>query len=200
MAIITIPAITASSMNFRLARGDNTLEFFDGGVVAIQSTKAIWVLSFPLVTQKLSDASTRLWWSALVQLAKPANQFKVYPPAWQQGAGYTGADPLVAGAGQLGLSLVCDGAAASETVALEGDPIEVNTEFKILTTDAISDGSGNVTFDFEPALRVAPGNNAVVDVKTPEITMRMVTPSASISARLPEFFDINIDAIEHFGP
>lgn len=200
MAIITIPAVKASSMNLRLVRGDNTLEFFDGSVVAVQSTKAIWILSFPLVTQKLSAGDTRLWWSALVQLAKPANQFKVYPPAWQQGAGYTGANPLVNGASQLGLSLICDGAATSDLVGLEGDPIAVNTEFKILTADANSDGTGAVTFNFEPALRTSPLNNAVVNVKTPEITMRLITPQANITARLPEFFDISIDAIEHFGP
>ena len=200
MAIITIPAITATSMTLRLVRGDSVLEFFDGSVVVAQSTKAVWILSFPLVARRLSVATTRLWWSALVQLAKPANQFKVYPPAWEQGAGYTGANPLVVGGSQLGLSLVCDGAANNDLVGLEGDPIEVNTEFKILTADANSNGAGAVTFNFEPALRTSPSNNAVVNVKTPEITMRMITPAAAISATLPEHFNITIDAIEHFGP
>lgn len=198
MAIITLPAIKATSMNLRLIRGDSTLEFFDGSVVVVQSTKAIWVLSFPIVTQKI--AATRLWWSALLQLAKQANQFRVYPPAWQQGAGYVGADPLVLGAGQLGLSLDCDGAATSALIGLEGDPIEVNDEFKVLTADANSDGTGLVTFNFEPALRTDPANNAVVDVKTPEIIMRMLTPVSDITASLSGFFNITVDAIEHFGP
>ncbi len=198
MAIITLPPIRASDMNFQLVRGDNVLEFFDGSVVAVQSTKAIWILSFPIVPQKIAEV--RLWWSALLQLAKPANQFKVYPPAWQQGAGYTGADPLVFGAGQLGLSLDCDGAANNDLVGLEGDPIEVNNEFKVLTADANSGGTGLVTFNFEPALRTDPPNNAVVDVKTPEIIMRMVTPSAQVAGRLSGFFDVTVGAIEHFGP
>ena len=198
MAIITLPSIRASDMDLQLVRGDNVLEFFDGSVVAVQSTKAIWILSFPIVPQKIGDA--RLWWSALVQLAKPANQFRVYPPAWQQGAGYVGADPLVFGAGQLGLSLDCDGAANNTLIGLEGDPIEVNNEFKILTQDANSNGSGLVTFNFEPALRTDPANNAVVDVTTPEIIMRMISPNASIAGGLSGFFDVTVSAIEHFGP
>lgn len=185
-------------MIWQLARGDQALEFFDGGSVIVQGTKAVWLLSFPLVTQRISD--TRAWWAALVQLAKLGNQFKAFPPGWQQGAGYTGADPLVAGSGQLGLSLNCDGAANNDTVGLAGDPIEVNTEVKVLTQDATSNGSGLVTFDFEPALRDSPANNAVVDVKTPKITLRLLTPQATVTGRIPDFFNITIDAVEHFGP
>ncbi len=185
-------------MIWQLVRGDQALEFFDGGAVVVQGTKAIWLLSFPLVTKRIVD--TRAWWAALVQLAKPANQFKATPPGWQQGAGYVGADPLVVGAGQLGLSLDCDGAAISTTVGLAGDPIEVNTEVKVLIQDAVSNGAGLVTFDFEPALRDSPANNAVVDVKTPQITLRLLTPQVSIAGRIPDFFNITIDAIEHYGP
>ncbi len=198
MAIITIPVIKNSTMNWQLVRGDQALEFFDGGAVIMQGTKAVWLLSFPLVTKRIVD--TRAWWAALVQLAKLGNQFKATPPGWQQGAGYGGADPLVVGAGQLGLSLDCDGAATSTTVGLAGDPIEVNTEVKVLTQDAVSDGAGLVTFDFEPALRDSPANNAVVDVKTPEITLRLLAPQVGVVGRLPDFFNITIEAIEHFGP
>ncbi len=198
MAIITIPTVRASSMDFRLVRGDQALEFFDGGAVIMQGTKAVWLLSFPIVSQQLTD--TRAWWAALVQLAKQGNQFSISPPAFEQGAGYVGADPLVAGASQLGLSLDCDGVTISTTIALAGDGIEVNTEYKTLIQDAVSDGAGLVTFDFEPALRNSPANNAVVDVKTPEIIMRLARPEAALAGQLPDRFNITIDAIEHFGP
>lgn len=198
MAIITIPTVKASSMEFRLVRGDQALEFFDGGAVVMQGTKAVWVLSFPIVPRKIAEA--RIWWAALVQLAKLGNQFSISPPAFQQGANYGGADPLVVGAGQLGLSLDCDGVTVSTTIALAGDGITVNTEYKILIQDAVSDGAGLVTFDFEPALRNSPANNAVVDVKTPKVIMRMTTPAAAIAGQLPDRFNITIDAIEHFGP
>lgn len=185
-------------MDFRLIRGDQALEFFSGAAVIVQSTKAIWVLSFPLRVQKLTAA--RQWWAALVQLAKLDNQFQVYPPGWEQGAGYTGATPLVQGAAQLGTSLVCDGAAINDLVLLAGDGLDVNSEFKVATADANSDGAGNVTFNFEPALRASPANNAPVEVKTPVITMRMLVANVGVSATLPDRINITFDAVEFFGP
>jgi len=185
-------------MEFKLVRGDQALEFFSGAAVIVQSTKAFWALSFPLRVQKLALA--RPWWAALVQLAKLDNQFEIYPPGWEQGAGYSGANPLVNGASQLGTSLVCDGAAANDLVVLAGDGLDVNGEFKVATADANSDGAGAVTINFEPALRVSPANNAIVDVKTPTIVMRMVAPIVGVGASLPDRINISFDAVEHFGP
>ncbi len=199
MAIITLPSTPpANAMDFRLIRGDQALEFFSGAAVIVQSTKAIWVLSFPLRVQKLVDA--RPWWAALIQLAKLGNTFEIYPPGWEQGAGYTGANPLVNGAAQLGTSLVCDGAAINDLVLLEGDGFDVNDEFKVATQDANSDGAGNVTFNFEPALRASPPTTDPVDVKTPTIIMRMLAPNVGVSATLPDRINMSFDAIEHFGP
>ena len=53
MAIITIPTVTASGATMRLIRGDSSLEFFGGSTVAVQSTKALWAVSFPLAAQKI---------------------------------------------------------------------------------------------------------------------------------------------------
>lgn len=198
MAIITLPTISATLMDLRLVRGDQTLEFFDGSEVIVQSNKAIWILSFPL-NEQLLDAA-RPWQAALVQLAKPANQFQVTPPGWSPGAAYTGANPLVFGASQLGLLLNCDGAAINDVVSLAGDFISVNGEFKCLTQQANSDGAGLVTFNFEPALRESPLDNATVEVISPIITMRLFTPTATWIVRAPDIFNITINAIEHFGP
>jgi hypothetical protein len=185
-------------MDFRLVRGDIALEFFSGASVIVQSTKAIWVLSFPLRVQKLTSA--RAWWAALVQLAKLDNTFEIYPPGWEQGAGYSGANPQVNGGSQLGTSLVCDNAASSDLVLSAGDPFDVNGEFKVATEDANSDGGGNVTINFEPALRASPPTNDPVDVKTPVCTMRMVSPVVGVSATLPDRINMSFDAVEHFGP
>lgn len=198
MAIITLPAISARSTSLQLLRGDNILEFFSGAAVVVQSTKAVWILSFPL--NELTLADVRVWTAALVQLAKSDNQFQVTPPGWSAGAAYGGPTPLVLGAGQLGLSLNCDGASNNDTVALAGDFISVNGEFKCLTQQADSNGTGLVTFNFEPALRQAPANNAPVEVIDPIITMRMLQPEAGWVITPPVQHTITINAIEHFGP
>ena len=192
MAIITIPAIKASGQTLRLLRGDTVLETFSGGVFIVEPPNAVWMLSFPLVPKKLDVTATRLWHSALAQLSKQSNQFKATPPSWVNGQGYRGANPTVNGASQLGTSLNISG--GTGTMALEGDYFEVNGEFKILTANAVAAG----TLNFEPALRTSPSNGATVDVKTPKITLRLITPLAEWSAQLPDFFNMNIDAIEHF--
>lgn len=198
MALITTPAVHATAMQLQLVRGDTAIEFLDGSAAIAQSTKALWQLSYPIKPLRLADA--RPWAAALVQLSKLGNTFEVYPPAWIQGAGYAGAAPEVIGSAQLGLSLNCDTAGISTTVALAGDFITVNGETKMLTVDAVSNGTGLVTFTFEPALRASPADNATVNVLTPTITMRLITPAALVAARLGNFYDVTIEAIEHHGP
>ncbi len=198
MALITIPTVRATGVTLRLLRGDSPLEFFSGSEVIIQSTKAVWLLSFPLVTQKIG--ATRAWAAALVQLSKLANTFQVAPPGWTQGASYVGANPLVVGGANLGLTLPVDGASVSTTIGLAGGFFTVNGEFKMLTADAVTDGAGAVTLEFEPALRDAPTDNAVVEIKDPLLTLRLVNPLMSFGGHMPDFFDTTIEAIESFGP
>ena len=199
MAIITIPEIKAPSTSMRLIRGDSTLEFFDGSVVAWQTTKALWVLEFPLVVQRLPEA--RLWQAAFIQLAKAINQFQVTPPGWYNGVGWAGNNPTVYGADQLGLTLdAFHSGVPSTTIAKAGDYIQLGTELKMLIQDATTDGSGYVTFAFEPALRAAPSNGSSIDIKTPKCTMRLVTPQASWSNTLPDYYNMTVAAVEHYGP
>lgn len=202
MALITIPDVRAPQMTMSLIRGSIPVPLIGGGTVIAEPPFALWRLQFPLVTQKLPE--TRAWFVALVQLSKLSNTFKIKPPAWFPGAGYGGPDPVVDGAGQLGLSVACRLATPSVTVALAGDFVEVDVngfgEFKLLTQDAVSDGAGLVTFNFEPALRDSPLDGAVVKVKTPQVTMRLINPQAEWSAKLPSFYDISLECVEQFGP
>lgn len=81
----------------------------------------------------------------------------------------------VNGSSQTGTSLDCDGFTASITVAEEGDYFQVRNEFKRLTADAESNGDGEVTFNFEPALRVSPADNDPVDLGSPVILCELMT-------------------------
>ena len=203
MAIITLPTITAIGATMRLIRSDITLQTFSGASFVVQNTSAVWALSFPLNIKRLDEA--RAWQAALVQLAKPANQFEVTPPGWVNGLNYNGPQPGVNGASQLGLSLACDSVGLNSPIALKGDFIEIEStgELKMLTEDATSDGTGNVTFYFEPAIRVAPTDGTAVWVGgavEPQVTMRLVTPVSEWSTSMPDFINMSFDAIEHFGP
>ncbi len=84
--------------------------------------------------------------------------------------GAYGGTPLVAGASQTGSSLTIDGASNSITDWIKaGDYFSVDVngehELKMATADANSDGTGNVTLNFEPALRDSPLDNAAIWVE-----------------------------------
>lgn len=199
MSYITIPEIKAPSTTMRLIRGDSTLEFFDGSVVGIQSTKALWVLSFPLVVQRLPEA--RLWQAAFVQLAKSINVFEVTPPGWYNGVNWVGNNPTVQGSGQLGLYIEAYMAGVlNTTIALAGDYVQIGSELKMLTEDAVTNSSGFVGFSIEPAMREPTIHGDVIDIKTPKCTMRFLTQEVSWNNSLPDYYNMTVDAIEHWGP
>lgn len=81
----------------------------------------------------------------------------------------------VAGTGQSGISLVCDGFTPNIVVAREGDYFQVRNEFKRLTANANSNGTGVVTFNFRPALRVSPAHTDPVDLVTPLLLCELLT-------------------------
>ena len=201
MAIITIPAVKSSSVTLALIRGDSSIELMNKAEVIISPPGAIWVLSFPLGPQLININNTRPWIAALVQLSKLSNTFKLTPPPYSgPSTGYSGAAPLVKDGGQLGTSINADGVTVSTAIALAGDFLEINGEFKTITADATSDGFGDVTFNFEPALRAAPADNAVIDIQTPQIELRLIDPIAAWNIKPPQIYNISINAIESFGP
>ena len=50
----------------------------------------------------------------------------------------------------------------------------VNSELKMVTADETSDGSGNLTINFEPALRSSPSNNAALTISSCTAVMMLV--------------------------
>ncbi len=79
--------------------------------------------------------------------------------------GAYGGTPLVQGASQTGVDLVCDGASFGITDWCKaGDFISYDTQARMVTADASSDGAGNVTIPIIPAIRTSPANNDPVNV------------------------------------
>ena len=177
MATITLPTGGIASAQVRLVRGDNALATFTGARVVVEDAEATWFLRLEIAPQSADNA--RAWKAALVQLSRLVNTFNYTPPEYAGNTpGYAGAGPLVAGGSQLGRSIDCDGVSNSTSIASAGDYIGVNGELKMLTADATSDGSGDVTFNFEPALRASPSDNAAVEIDTPTATFRLLEPVA----------------------
>jgi hypothetical protein len=109
--------------------------------------------------------------------------------------------PLVNGASQTGGSLVIDGAATSVTGWLKaGDYIQLgsngsSTLHKVLT-DANSDGSGNVTLDIWPHIRVAPADNAAVTVSDAKGLFRLSSNEQAFSINESAIYGMTFAAME----
>ena len=184
-----------NGINFRTVRfglQTNTQSFISplsGTVQTLELTGARWAGDF--ILPPLSRPQAAEFLAFLQELGGMAGRFKGYDPSATLPRGnMTGSTLLVNGASQTGKSLICDGAAVSTTVLLKGDFIEVNNELKMIIADATSDGSGNVTLNFAPALRAAPPDDASITTTNPTCTMMLVDDQQG-------FYDVN--EVQHYG-
>lgn len=197
MTVITIPSIDAETLHPRLIRKDTELEYMGGGTSIVAPPYARFAMSIPLARQPLSTAEE--WFAALAQLSKLSNTFKLTPPGYTgPSSGYAGPDPVVDGGGQLGLYLAARSATSNTLIVKKGNFAEVNGEFKIVTANATSDGSGNVTIYFEPALRSAPTDGATIYLQAPRLTMRLMKPVAEWDTDSDDLHRIVLNAIEAY--
>ena len=126
---------------------------------------ARWKASFTL--PRMDRDQQAAWRSFFDRLEGSYGTFNAYDPDYYgKPRGNPSGTPLVNGASQTGSSLITDGWTASTTILKIGDYFTVNGELKRVTADATSDGSGNATLSFKPALRNSPGDNAALTVRT----------------------------------
>lgn len=78
----------------------------------------------------------------------------------------------VNGLSQTGNGLVVDGMGNARTL-LEGDLFQLENRLYRIVADVTSDGSGNATLQFEPELRSAPADNAVLILSAPKGLFRL---------------------------
>lgn len=113
----------------------------------------------------------------LISLKGQEKTFKAYDPDRRTpyGVADTGTStPLIKGASQTGKSITTDGWKTSTTGLLAvGDYFQVETQFYIVTEIVTSNGTGDATINFEPAIRTAPADNAAIIFESPVMVARM---------------------------
>lgn len=133
---------------------------------------ARWTFSGTIRRMRKDEKLARDWISFFLQCEGMANTFNAYDPDRRTALGKLGGTPLVNGGSQTGSTLTIDGCTANVTNwAMAGDYFAVNGEFKQLTAPVNTNGSGQATLSFKPALRASPADNAAVDFLTPTCTM-----------------------------
>jgi hypothetical protein len=111
----------------------------------------------------------------------------------RQGAG--GGTPRVNGASQTGLSLVTDGWPASTLVLKAGDRIGSSGQMLVVTQDATTNGSGQVTLQLAHPIRVAPANDSLIEIDAP--TARYIlTNKAGFSSSAPRSVTVKTILLE----
>jgi hypothetical protein len=192
-----LPSTRFVTMEFGLERDDTAMRRDDGSEVVIQRRGPRWRATLePAATR---GAAGRAWRSFMAQISTFEETVDIAPPEYDgPSTGYSGPAPQVAGADQLGTSLDCDGVDADADILLEGDYLEVNGELKILTADATADGTGAVTFQFRPALRASPADNATVEIDAPKATFRRREPDGVWSLDRVLINRVSLDLVETF--
>ncbi|WP_435007980.1 hypothetical protein P12x_005246 [Tundrisphaera lichenicola] len=131
---------------------------------------ARWVATYSLPAMRRDKAA--YWIAFLDRLEGGVNTFNAFDPDCKTPRGAGTGTPLVNGGSQTGSSLVIDGCTANVTGWLKaGDYFSVNGELKRLTQDANTNGSGQTTLNFKPALRNSPADNAAITVQKATCTM-----------------------------
>lgn len=113
--------------------------------------------------------------------------------------------PRVNGANQTGSSLITDGwPLSTSNLLLEGDYIAFdnplgNRELKIITANASSDASGNMTLTLGEPIRRSPADNALVITAAPSCTMLMsADDKLEVKIKPPIIGSFDLEAMEFF--
>lgn len=162
---------------------------------------AVWMGTYTLPRMSRNDFAN--WQAFLLELEGAANTFYGFDPDAKEPRGPATGDPQVNGGSQTGSSLTIDGATANIIGWLRpGDYFAVGGEMKMVTAPVNTDGSGNATITFKPALRNSPTDNAPLTVTNATCTMAMLDDSQSVwntGVRLGIYDELSFSAMEVFS-
>ena len=197
MATYTIPTTVGfSSVEFGLENNNQVFESpLSNSIQVSELTGARWYATFNLPPMKKENSLEYIGF--LQRLQGRVHSFFGFDANHRSPSGtIAGSTLLVNGASQTGTSLILDGAQASTTVLKAGDFFSVNSELKMVTVDATSDGAGDVTVNFVPSLRSSPSENAVITTTNPVCTMKLTGDSTTYSINTAGIYGISFSGLE----
>jgi hypothetical protein len=159
----------------------------------------MWTADITLPPMKRADAEQWVAW--LISLRGQLGTFLMGDPMGATARGVATGTPLVNGGSQTGGTLVIDGATNSTTGWLKaGDYIQLgsgsSSRLHKVLADANSDGSGNVTLDIWPHIRVAPADNATVTVSNSKGLFRLSSNEQAFSINESAIYGMTFGAME----
>lgn len=180
MTTITFPSTPkAQNMSWRLIQpAQVNISGWTGKRQVVASGRGWWECQFTL-PPIVGTTNVNAWRSFMGLARGSANDFQV--PVDPTAQSSVVASPLVNGASQIGRSLVTDGWPVSTTVLYAGQFVTIGNQLLQLTSNITSNGSGQATITFEPAIRTSPADNAAIEFKNPYCLMYLTEdPSYSV--------------------
>ncbi len=199
MTTYTIPTTVGfSSVEFGLENNNQVFESpLSNSIQVSELTGARWYATFNLPPMKKDNALEYIGF--LQRLQGRVHSFFGYDANHRSPSGtIAGSTLLVNGASQTGTSLVLDGGANSTLVLKAGDFFSVNNELKMVTANATTDGSGDVTVNFVPSLRSSPSDDASITTTNPVCTMKLTGDSTTYSINTSSIYGISFSGVEVF--
>ena len=194
---LTFPAVSVKNSSFRLVRAIAAqISPFTGQEQVYRNQGEWWEGELNFRPTKRVDA--RLIQAFLAELRGKYGTF-LYgdPDAIALGKMGVGGTVTVNGGGQTGNTLTVDGMTLStNNILMAGDYFQLGTGLSsrlyMVTQPLNSNGSGQGTITFEPALRTSPADNSAVEINSPRGLFRLSENAAQWNADQSNVYDISI--------
>ena len=194
---LTFPSVQVQTSSFRLVRAvASQISPFTGQEQVYRNQGEWW-------EGEINFRPTRRVDARLIQafLAEMRGKFGTFlygdPDAIALGRMGVGGTVTVNGANQTGNSLIVDGMTTStNNILMAGDYFQLGTGLSarlyMATQPLNSNGSGQGTITFEPALRASPADNAAVIVTAPRGLFRLSENAAQWDADQSNVYNISL--------
>lgn len=192
MTTITFPSSPKpSTMSWRLVQpAQQNISQWTGARQVLASGRGWWECSLtlpPIVGETAVNS-----WRAFIGLARGVtNDFQVPVNEIDQ-SGLT-VTARINGANQTGRSLNTDGWPNSTAILSAGQFVTIGNQLLQLTSNVTSNASGQATISFEPAIRVSPADDAIIEYKNPYALMYFLEdPGYSVEPGLVYSMSFNL--------
>jgi hypothetical protein len=195
MTIFSFPQITPNSSSFELVT--NTKTFRSPITNSVQTSNrqgSLWKVSMSFNNLSGDDRSDMQ--AFLAKLNGQEHRFTLHDHSYTR-RGFGFGTLTINGAGQSGANLVCSTTGKSITGYVKaGDYVSFNNELHMVTTDANSDASGNITIKIAPPIRKSTINNGTVDYTSPVNGVFMLASKSGWTNELAGLSSFSLDAVE----
>jgi hypothetical protein len=196
MATYNFPDITPTNQTFELVTNTRQFQSPTSGAIQTLSRKgSFWKTRMTFSNLSGSDRAELQAFIAKMDGQVHRMRLEDYGRV-RNGAATSPQTVLVDGAGQTGSSITLDGATASVTNFFKaGDYLSFNNELHMVTDDASSDASGDLTVSIAPPIRKPTNDNDDVRLFSP-FGVFMMTNTPRWNTESKYISSITIEAVE----